>query len=123
MGWVSRFDVTLVTPLLAVFSQPAPAAADNYGAIAYSQDSGAEGYANDYDSRGGAEARALRECGGGCEVVLWFKNACGALATGEDNGYGTGWATSRREAENIAMSNCNDIANECSVVRWVCTSR
>jgi hypothetical protein len=37
--------------------------------------------------------------------------------------YGTGWATSRREAEDLAMSNCNDIANECSVLRWVCTSR
>jgi len=40
-------------------------------------------------------------------VVLWFKNACGALAAGEDD-HGTGWAKSRGEAEDMALSNCND---------------
>ena len=56
-------------------------------------------------------------------MVVWFRNACGALATGDDNGYGSGWATSRRAAEEIALSGCNDNVKNCSVVRWVCTAR
>ena len=61
----------------------AAAAGDNFGAIAFSSSSGATGYSYDYDSRDGAEERALQECGPGCKVVLWFKNACGALAVGK----------------------------------------
>jgi len=56
-------------------------------------------------------------------VVLWFKDACGALAVGAKNVYGTGWASGRRQAENIAMSNCNKNAASCGVRRWVCTTR
>jgi len=108
---------------LAVVFWSTPAAADYYGAIAFSQGSGAHGYSNDFDTRGGAEEQALQECGDGCEVVLWFSNACGALAVGEDNGYGTGWASSRGEAEDIAMSNCNKNSTSCSILRWVCTTR
>lgn len=99
------------------------ALADNYGAIAYSQSTGRFGYAGDYGSRGSAERAALDGCGDGtCKVVLWFMNACGALATGND-GYGTGWSTSRRTAINIAMSNCNKYTSHCSLLRWQCTSR
>ena len=109
--------------LLAPLCWSAQAAADNYGAIAFSQDTGAIGFSHDYGTRAGAEERALNECGSDCEVVLWFRNACAALATGDDNGYGTGWASSRREAEQIARSNCNDNAKNCTINRWVCTSR
>ncbi len=59
----------------------------------------------------------------GCEVAVWFKNACGALATDDDNGYGSGWASSRREAERIAMRGCRENAENCSVLRWACTDR
>ena len=99
------------------------AAQDNYGAIAFSQESGAHGYSIDYRTRGGAQERALQECGRHCKVVLWFKNACGALATGDGNGYGTGWAGGRREAEEIAMSACRENAGNCSILRWACTTR
>ncbi len=97
---------------------------DHYGAIAYSTDTGKYGYSYDYGSRGDAEQRALNECGeSGCSVVLWFRNACGALATADDHSYGTAWATSRGEAENTAMSYCNKYSSRCSIARWVCTSR
>ncbi len=99
------------------------AIAENFGAIAYSQDSGANGYSVDYQSRGGAEERALQECGRGCRVVIWFKNACAALATGDDNAYGTGWSSSRGRAEGIAMSECNARASNCGILRWACTTR
>ena len=106
------------------FWSSAALAEDYFGAIAFSQGSGRYGYASDYGSRESAEGEALKECGDSdCTIVLWFKNACAALAKGNDNGYGTGWASTRGEAESIAMSNCNKNSSACSVVRWQCTTR
>jgi hypothetical protein len=124
---MSRPEMSSALALAVFFSLASwstkAAAADYYGAIAFSQDSGNVGYSNDYRSREEAEERARAECGRECEVVLWFVNACGVLAVGDDNGYGTAWAASRREAEEIALSNCTDNATNCSVNRWVCTTR
>jgi Domain of unknown function (DUF4189) len=110
---------------LGIMSCSAPAAADDYyAAIAFSQSNGNHGYSNNYGSRRSAEEASLSECRDrGCTVVLWFKNACGALAVGDNNAYGTGWAPIRRRAEEIAMSNCNDRSQNCNVIRWVCTTR
>jgi hypothetical protein len=116
-------SVLAVAGFILAVSQATEAAADNFGAIAYSASSGAHGYSYDFGSRGEAEERALAECGRGCEVVLWFKNACGALAAGPDHGYGVGWSGSRREAEAIAMRYCRENSSDCEVVRWVCTAR
>ncbi len=82
----------LVGVLALAFCSTPAAARDYYGAIAFSQGSGADGYSTNYSTQGGAQAKALQECGGGCKVILWFKNACGALAVGKGNGYGSGWA-------------------------------
>jgi len=115
---------TLAASLIVFASLSVAKADDNYGAIAYSQDDGSYGYSSDYSSQATAEREALSQCSGrNCSVVLWFKNACGALATGSGNGYGTGWASSRSEAEDIAMSNCNKNASRCSILRWQCTTR
>jgi Domain of unknown function (DUF4189) len=109
---------------LVLLAAPREAAADDhYGAIAFSQSSGNWGYSFDFASRGGAERDALNRCGDGCQIVLWFRNACGALASGDDNSYGTGWASSRGEAERIAMSGCRENSSKCSVTAWVCTTR
>jgi hypothetical protein len=35
-------------------------------------------------SGGSAEEGALNRRRGRCAIVLWFKNACGALATGDE---------------------------------------
>jgi len=108
----------------ALAMQAAPATArDYYGAIAYSNSTGALGWSYDYGSRGEAEDAALSECHGGCTAVLWFRNACGAIATASDHSFGTGWATTRGEAERIALNGCRKYADDCSVERWVCTTR
>ena len=110
--------------ICALAMQAAPAAArDYYGSIAFSVENGALGWSNDYDSRSAAENEATNQCGSNCEAVLWFRNACGAIATSSDHSYGTGWATNRGEAESIAMRGCHQHANDCSVQRWVCTTR
>lgn len=100
------------------------AQADNYGAIAFSRDTGGHGYSYDYGSRAAAENSALERCpAADCTVVIWFRNACGALAVGTGNGYGTGWASSRAGAETIAMNGCNGYTTGCSVRAWSCTTR
>ncbi|HLH92585.1 MAG TPA: DUF4189 domain-containing protein [Xanthobacteraceae bacterium] len=110
--------------ICALAMQAVPASArDYYGAIAFSVENGALGWAYDYGSRDAAENEATSKCGGSCEPVLWFRNACGAIATSSDHSYGTGWATSRGEAEEIAMRGCRKHADDCSVQRWVCTTR
>lgn len=104
---------------------PKSAMADDYfGAIAFSQQSGSHGYAYDYDSRETAEREAMEQCGeSSCAIVVWFKNACAALAVGTGNGYGYGWAADRAEAESTALSNCRSNSQGCSIDRWVCTTR
>ncbi len=122
MSLVATARAPILAAAALLFWAGTARADDNYGAIAFSQDDGSYGYAYDYDSRASAESQALAKCGtDSCSVVLWFMNACGALATGDGNAYGTGWASSRGEAERIAMSNCE--ANGCSILAWVCTTR
>jgi Domain of unknown function (DUF4189) len=118
-----RYGAILV---LAIAAMGSAARADDYfGAIAYSPSSGADGYSFDYPSQGEAEERALAECnsrGEGCQSVLWFRNACGALAVGPD-GWGTGWAEDQGTAEQNALDSCKEHSNNCSVTRWACTTR
>lgn len=122
-GYLLR-AATIAAGLLIATSGMAEAA--NYGAIAYSPSTGARAYSLDYSTRAGAETRALNECrarGRGCKIVMWFKNACGALAAGNGGGWGSAWAGSRRAAETAATRNCSARTRGCTVWTWVCTSR
>ena len=99
---------------------------DLYGAIAFSPSTSAHGYSFDYANRAAAEKRAINECekdggSGDCKAILWFHNACGALAVG-DNAYGSGWGTDIRYASQYAVESCEKFTDNCKVVRWVCTS-
>jgi hypothetical protein len=120
---VPSFLVLSLATFISLACTSTDAAAQYYGAIAFSQSSGAVGFSYNFRRRDIAEERALEECGGGCRVVTWFRNACGALATGNGNGYGTGWATNRGTAERIALNKCGENARSCRVIRWACTSR
>ena len=77
-------------------------------------------------SRSAARDTALAECRAGCGTesacrsscreVLWFRNACGASASGggSDAGYlftGVGWGASESEAEQKAIAACNRAAS------------
>ena len=100
-------------------------AEDHFGAIAYSPSSHADGYSYDYSTQAEAEERALAECnsrGDGCQSVLWFRNACGALAVGPE-GWGTGWAEDQEGAEQNAIEECKGHSDNCSVTRWACATR
>jgi serine/threonine-protein kinase len=102
-------------------------ARDNFGAIAYSPDTRGWGTSYDFRSRGAAESYSMSQCGArgdqGCRVVLWFRNACGALAVNSDGANGWGWAYARGNAERIALQNCNAYGGGCWTLAWACTTR
>ena len=94
-----------------------------FAAISYSQDTGSWGSAWNYKNKLEAEQSALRECskyGSGCEVVMWTRNACAALATSPGNGYGSAWAESKYLAERKALNLCNKSNQSCSIQTTVC---
>jgi serine/threonine-protein kinase len=124
-----RFNLTLATtlavPLVGFMS---PQALAGFGAIAYSDITKGHGYSYDYATRGDAERRALKECefasrmAGDCRVLVWFQNACGALATARNGAAGSGWGSTRPLAHRYAMQSCMNYGGRgCRVVRMVCT--
>ncbi len=96
----------------------------DFGAIAFSQDTGAVGYSYGATSRRAAENRAISGCAKhayDCRTVLYFNNACGALAIGENYGYGVAWNTNRNAAQNNALRACQRNDDGCYVIRWACS--
>ena len=104
---------------------PAPEAAPAgplHGSITFSQEADggyAWGIAWSFDSPAGAVAEATDQCreygGTGCEEAGWFENACGALAIGDGNGYGTGGGATTAEAERDALRECRAANADCRV--------
>jgi serine/threonine-protein kinase len=119
----------LLGAVLALPLGTSPASAqDHCGAIAISQSTGRLGWSYDFANRTEAENAAKRECAKGatdCRVPVWFCNACGAIATTPDLGYGSGWAENREDAERNAIKVCQDYnpGKRCTIQRWVCTTR
>lgn len=101
-----------------------------YGAIAISDsDKGSLrwGTSYDYESRGRAEAAAMRNCiaGGlpGCRVRLWFSNACAALVTAGKGHWWASWRGSLAAARRAALAECGqDGESRCRVSEAFCSS-
>lgn len=97
---------------------------DDYGAIAYSKETQRYGYTTHQRSRERAEDRAIELCDrDDCEVKVWFRDTCAALATGS-HGQVTGWAynESLRRAKDRAVEEC--IAHDghrCQVIISACS--
>ncbi len=111
--------------LLLAFSGAA-AARDYYGAIAYSKTTRVQGYVYDLETQDDAESAALVACSdlaADCEPLIWFRNACGALAVASDGAYGATWGEDEATAERKALASCGEYAKDCQIVRWVCTTR
>lgn len=99
----------------------------NFGAIAYSDSTGAYGWAYNYDSRQGAERAAIGFCrdtedeAQDCRVLAWFNGACGALAIDPDGPYGADWGRTRQDAATKALVVCRESGGEaCEVEQVVC---
>ncbi|QLF93431.1 DUF4189 domain-containing protein [Pseudomonas sp. ABC1] len=95
------------------------------GALAIDSNQGDQyGFAYSYADFGQAQARALNECGAGCQVVLQFANECAAYAADQASGssiYGWATASSSGAAQGGAISQCQaQGGSSCTVRVWGC---
>lgn len=95
---------------------------DVYGAIAYSGKTQQYGVGAG-DTKDEAKKNAIKFCEkADCEVLLEYKNDCGALAISKDGYYGVGEAKTKDEAKEIAMKYCKEKGKSCELVASDCTS-
>ncbi|MDY7055462.1 DUF4189 domain-containing protein [Limnospira fusiformis] len=94
---------------------------DHYGAIATSTTNPAIwGYSHGYPTLAQAQRYALEYCGqADCQIRVWFKNGCGAIATNGSN-IGSAWAVNRAEAEARSIVACGQ--GDCKIEVWACTT-
>lgn len=87
------------------------------------------GWAVDYPTISQAMARSKKECGDKCEVVMSFRDGCGAWAVDRvPNSSAWGWArgTTANEVKSKAVAYCRERAGpsgDCAVRVWGCNSR
>lgn len=103
-----------------------PLTSDLYGAIARSPSTQDKGYSWNFRSQESAEQRAIKECAGvsgatDCQVLLWFRNACGSIAESEEGGTGTGWGVTEEIAETNAIQLCSTVGSGCKIMHTFCT--
>jgi len=96
-----------------------------YGAIAYGRSSGAWGASDHWADRAKAESAALARCGehgSDCEVIVWFKNQCAAVAAagpataywGLGDGLGAARGNALSNCSKQGGTNCRVQADQCS---------
>jgi len=102
--------------------------AERHGAIAYSARKNVYGYSFDYGSSRPAADAAVANCrkehkgASDCKVLVTFRNACGALALGNNGAHGSAWGLSQREAATKALANCRPYGGtSCKIERQVCS--
>lgn len=118
---VLKQNIIYATSAILLFAAQVSFAGDKYGAIAYSLEENVYGYATNYDTQDAAESVALDKCveklesyETECSIELWFKNAYGVLALG-DNGFGTGYGTYKQDAQLMALDNCRQYTENCDI--------
>ncbi|MGV3551523.1 DUF4189 domain-containing protein [Rhizobium sp.] len=124
---MTRLNLLFKAAIIATLglSFPAAASAANYGAIAYSQRSGAYGWSTNFRTQRAAEQGAMARCrerANDCRIAVWFRDACGALAVGGDGGWGADWGRNLRAAENKAANVCSGYSYNCRIVVSKCNS-
>ena len=93
-----------------------------FGAIAYSMKTKQYGVGAG-DTKDEAKKNAIKFCEKtDCEVLLEYKNDCGALAVSKDGYYGSGEAKTKEEAKENAMKFCKEKGKDCEVVTTDCTA-
>jgi hypothetical protein len=113
-----RLAAWIASVLLAVFNA---SAANAFGALAIDSYRGSQyGYSYNYPNLVDARARAVKECGANCTVVLTFQNTCAAFAAdqSEANGAnGWGYAPTKEGAQQYALSYCRKYGGKSCQVR------
>ncbi len=110
--------------LASLGGQAQSATAQYFGAMSFSPSSNAMGWGFDFPTQEGAERAAMANCRkyvSDCQIVVVFKDACAALAAGDES-FAAVASSSRDEAQRRAMRRCSIQGPNCQIMRWVCTS-
>lgn len=108
------------------FASVLPAAAQGWGALAFSENGTAYAYSRNYDTKEAAEAGALSECAkyaGDCKVYETFQNRCVTLAGAQNGVYGWAWGGNQASRLERALNQCRSHNGqpECKFVIHFCT--
>ncbi len=91
-----------------------------WGAVGFGP-GGAWGYSHSYRYESEAKRVVQNKCKGDCTVIKSFYNTCGAIAAGQDNGWGWSWSSSKKRAQRGAMKYCRQNSYNCTVRAWACS--
>lgn len=94
-----------------------------FGAIAYNEKTGVSGWTTNYGYQEQASKDAVGYCGQDCKTVMWFANACAALAVSQTDKSKAGWAWAPNVylAQSQAKRECARRAEDCQIEIRVCT--
>jgi serine/threonine-protein kinase len=114
----------IVAALAGILMMAGQLAAAEWGAIAHSPGTGANGFSYNWPNEVDAELTALNGCdkhANDCVTAVTFHDGCGALAVGRSGGWGADWGEDRAGAEWAALARCEDYDNGCRIRRWQCS--
>lgn len=115
---------SMIAGAIALLALTSGAQAQQWGAIAYSQSTGASGSSYGWGYQSDAEATAYEGCAdyaNDCEIAVYFESACGALAVGSNGGWGADWGYDESSASSSAVGLCSDYDAGCEVHTWQCS--
>lgn len=116
-------------PALAALFFSTSAFATTFGAIGYSPSTQTLTLQSQCDSQEECENGVLKSCReqssdpGSCQVLLWFRDACGAFARSSSGAYGSGWGTDEDIATGYAINVCREHGGtDCRSNTYVCST-
>jgi serine/threonine-protein kinase len=108
-----------------LFASVAPAAAQSWGALAFSENGTAYSYSRNYASKEEAERGALAECAkyaSDCKIYDTFENRCTSLSGSPNGVYGCAWGGEVAARQQRAIEECTKQGGtECRMVVNFCT--
>lgn len=108
-----------------LFVSAAPAAAQSWGALAFSENGTAYSYSRNYATKEEAERGALAECAkyaSDCKIYDTFENRCTSLAGSPNGVYGWAWGGDVPARQQRAIEECTKQGGtECRMVINFCT--
>jgi hypothetical protein len=118
-----------ILPALAALLLSTSAYATTFGAIGYSAPTDSLTMQSQCDSEQECEDGVMKSCReqssqpDQCQVLVWFRDACGAFAKASNGAYGSGWGTDENIATQYALKVCRDNGGQdCSSNVYVCST-
>jgi hypothetical protein len=114
-------------PDYSTYNAPTPVSYSTFGAYAISDSTLSWGAAWNGATRESAESAARDQCGAhasDCKAVIYFQNACGALAIdANQRAWGADWGATLAEARANALEACAQYGASCRIQNAVCSSQ